>query len=184
MTYSVAMLGRTVADEIAIAVGSVPDPAIQAALDVLSSANRIYAFGEGRSGLVLRMGTMRLVHLGKLVHIVGDSTTPAIGSDDLMIVGSGSGGTPTTVLIAEQARKIGAGILTITANGESRLAQLADTLLLITTPAKAGTGTGRSIQPGGTLFEQSMLVLLDSLFLLLAGDNPEEQIGKRHANLE
>ena len=184
MTHVHANLIQTICAEIAFAAQSVGATAIDQATSEIERADRIFVFGEGRSGLVLRMGAMRLVHLGKAVHVVGDATTPAVAPGDLLIVGSGSGTTPVTVLITERARTAGSRVLTITANPDSRLAELADLVLVLRTPAKGERDHGASIQPGGTLFEQSMLVLLDTLFLLLAGDSAADQIAQRHANLE
>lgn len=177
-------LSRIICDEIATAVASVPGADREAAIDVITSAKRIFVAGEGRSGLVLRMAAMRLIHLGLAVHVVGDATTPAIGPSDLLIAGSGSGETPVTLLIAEQAKRAGASILAVTATETSRLGVLADTRLTLRTHAKGDRGSGASIQPGGSLFEQSMLVLLDILFLLIAGDTAAVQIEQRHANME
>jgi len=184
MTSSREELVRIICAEIADAVTSGAPEDVDAFVVALDGANRIFVFGEGRSGLVLRMGAMRLVHLGKTVHVVGDATTPAIAPGDALIAGSGSGETAVTVLIAEGARKAGATVLTITASSASRLARMADSVVVFGTPAKGGTGKGQSIQPGGTLFEQSMLVLLDTIFLTLAGDDAEARIAQRHANLE
>jgi 6-phospho-3-hexuloisomerase len=177
-------LARTICDEIATAVASVRALDRTAAIDALTSARRVFVAGEGRSGLVLRMAAMRLVHLGMTVHVVGDATTPAIDPGDLLIAGSGSGETPVTLLVAEQARRAGASILAVTATETSRLAALADTRLILRTPAKGNQDTGASIQPGGSLFEQSMLVLFDTLFLQIAGDTAAAQIEQRHANME
>jgi hypothetical protein len=57
-------------------------------------------------------------------------------------------------------------------------------MILLRTPAKGGGGTGASIQAGGSLFEQSLLVTLDTLFLVLAGDDAAATIARHHANLE
>ena len=184
MSETAAELSQSIANEIGVAVGTVTPGAIDDAVTAITNANRIFVFGEGRSGLALRMGAMRLVHLGKTVHIVGDATTPAIAPGDLLIVGSGSGGSAVTVLVAEQGKNAGARILSVTANPDGRLAALADIVLIITTPAKGNAGSGTSRQPGGTLFEQSLLILLDTLFLLLAGESAEAHIKQRHANLE
>jgi 6-phospho-3-hexuloisomerase len=184
MTKTHADLSQTITAEIAAAVAAVDSDAVQAAAHAIQTADRIFVFGEGRSGLALRMGAMRIVHLGKTAHIVGDATTPAISAGDLLIVGSGSGTTPVTVLIAEQAKSTGVRLLTITANPDSRLASLADIVLALRTPSKGGSSDGASIQPGGSLFEQSMLILLDTLFLIMAGETGADQIARRHANLE
>lgn len=184
MTMDRTQLVNMICTEIAEAVTSTAPEGLEIFIAALDRANRVFVFGEGRSGLVLRMGAMRLVHLGRTVHVVGDPTTPAITARDALIVGSGSGETAVTVLIAEGASKVGATVLTITASPESRLARLADAIVLLVTPAKGEAGGGQSIQPGGTLFEQSMLVLLDTLFLTLAGDDADARIAQRHANLE
>jgi 6-phospho-3-hexuloisomerase len=184
MTQAQTTLMQAICTEIVSAVQSVAPAAIDQATTEIERAARIFVFGEGRSGLVLRMGAMRLVHLGKTVYVVGDATTPAIAPGDLLIVGSGSGTTAITVLITEQARTAGALVLTITANSNSRLAKLADHVVVLRTPAKGDDHERDSIQPGGTLFEQGMLVVLDALFLLLAGDTAADQIAQRHANLE
>jgi 6-phospho-3-hexuloisomerase len=170
--------------EIAAAVATAGADAVDQAIAAISEAERIFVFGEGRSGLALRMGAMRLMHLGKAVRIVGDATTPAIGIGDLLIAASGSGATPVTVLIAEQAKSAGASVLAITATPDSRLATLADSVVTLPTPSKAGSSGQASVQPGGSLFEQSLLILLDAIFLVLAGDTAADQIARRHANLE
>ena len=184
MTTDHTSLSQIICAEIASAVRSIEIHTVDQAIAEIEGAARIFVFGEGRSGLALRMGAMRLVHLGKTVHIVGDATTPAISPGDLLIVGSGSGTTPVTVLIAEQARTAGARLLTITANPTSKLAGMADVVLALRTSSKDGRGGGGSVQAGGSLFEQGMLVLLDTLFLLLAGDSAADHIAQRHANLE
>ncbi len=177
-------LGKRISSEIGAVVSGVPDTSLIAAARAVLAAPRIFVFGEGRSGLALRMGAMRLVHLGKLVHIVGDATTPAILGGDLLIVASGSGETAVTALITEQAGATGAEVLAFTANAESRIAKAADQVILLRTPAKGGHGEGTSIQAGGSLFEQSLLVTLDTLFLVLAGDDAAATIERHHANLE
>ena len=177
-------LARQICNEIARAAESVPEADRLRAIALISAARHIYVFGEGRSGLVLRMTAMRLVHLGLTAHVVGDATTPAIGAGDLLIAASGSGETAVTLLISEQARRIGATLLAVTANAAGTLAATADAMLLLRTPAKGDRGAGQSIQPGGSLFEQSMLVLFDTLFLMIAGDTAAQQIAERHANLE
>ena len=177
-------LARVICDEIATAVESVTAADRTRAIEAIRGADRIFVFGEGRSGLALRMAAMRLVHLGLNVHVVGDATTPAIGPGDILIVGSGSGETPVTVMIAEQAQKTGATILAVTATSSSRLAAIAEVVTIVRTPSKGGTGAGTSIQAGGSLFEQSLLILFDTIFLIMAGDTAAARIEQRHANLE
>ncbi len=45
-------------------------------------AEHIFVAGKGRSGFVANSFAMRLNQLGKQAHVVGESTTPAIKSND------------------------------------------------------------------------------------------------------
>ncbi|MGZ4892148.1 MAG: SIS domain-containing protein, partial [Halobacteriota archaeon] len=54
---------------------------------------RLFVMGAGRSGLVVKGFAMRLMHLGFNVYVVGETVTPAVETDDLLIVISGSGET-------------------------------------------------------------------------------------------
>ncbi len=88
--------------------------------DEISGAERVFLAGAGRSGLVLRMAAMRLMHLGKTVHVAGDTTTPAINAGDLLIVASGSGTTSGVVKAAQTALSAGgAQVAAITTNPSS-----------------------------------------------------------------
>ncbi|HMB45107.1 MAG TPA: SIS domain-containing protein, partial [Candidatus Methanoperedens sp.] len=53
----------------------------------------IFLMGAGRSGLAAKAFAMRLMHLGFDVYVVGETTTPAVQPDDLVIAVSGSGET-------------------------------------------------------------------------------------------
>jgi len=156
----------------------------------ISTASRIYAAGAGRTGFVMRAFAMRLMHLGLEVHVVGEVTTPAIEGDDLLIIGSGSGETPSLVAMARRAREIGAGLALLTTRPASSIGQLAQVLLPLDAPtpkaARPEAGARSSIQPMGSLFEQALFILLDAVVLRLArerGASFEEMFG-RHANLE
>lgn len=73
---------------------ALPDaPALAAAVELTANARRVFVHGAGRSGLALQMTAMRLMHVGLQVHVVGETTTPAIGEGDLLLTASGSGTT-------------------------------------------------------------------------------------------
>ena len=161
---------------------------IQAAALMESSA-RIFVAGVGRSGLCMRALGMRLMHLGKIVYVVGETTTPRIVAENLLIIGSGSGKTSSLLAMAEQSQRQGAKILLFTSDTTSPLAKLVDHRVIIPTPSlKTAAGVGRfsSTQPLGTLFEQSLLILCDSLVLELMRRLGVDaaQMSERHANLE
>jgi 6-phospho-3-hexuloisomerase len=139
---------------------------------------RWFCSGQGRSGLVARMVAMRLMHIGFDAHAVGDATAPSIGEGDGLVMISGSGETPVTLHLARLARGFGARMLAVTTRADSTLAGLADAVIEVPT---AGTS-----QFGGSLFEQSALLLLDALILdLIAGDPQAYAVMRgRHTNLE
>ncbi|MDH5792642.1 MAG: SIS domain-containing protein, partial [Candidatus Bathyarchaeota archaeon] len=72
-----------------------------------SKENKILLIGTGRSGFVGRAFALRLMHLGFNVYVSGETITPALTPDDLVVVISGSGTTTTSVAQAEVAYKIG-----------------------------------------------------------------------------
>ena len=149
-------------------------------------AGRVFTVGAGRSGLVLRMAAMRLMHLGLNVHVAGDTTTPAIASGDLLLVASGSGTTSGVVKAAETAAKAGARIAAFTTNPDSPLAGLADAVVVIPAAQKTDHGTSVSSQYAGSLFEQSLFVVTEAIFQSLWDNDvqPAEELWLRHANLE
>lgn len=155
----------------------------------ITSAKRVFLTGKGRSGLAIRGFAIRLMHLGIDAHLVGESTTPPIGEDDCLIIGSGSGTTSTLLPIAAKAKEVGAKIALFTIDSSSPLAQLADYLVVIPAPspkARSSAPSGASIQPMGSLFEQCLFLLFDALVLILmqkSGATSAEMFA-RHANLE
>jgi 6-phospho-3-hexuloisomerase len=173
--------------EQSLAIGSVSRHEIANLMAAISSANRIFVQGEGRSGLVMRTFAMRLMHLGYPVHAVGETTTPSIGSGDLLIACSGSGETDVTVLMSSKAAMAGATVAAITAAAESRLAKVAVASVIVPAPHKR-TDTNESIQYGGSLFEQVTFILCEAIVLgLMTRDTRAagfESLAKRHANLE
>ena len=149
-------------------------------------SNHIFVCGEGRSGLVARMIAMRLMHLGCQVYVVGETTTPSIKTNDLLIACSGSGSTETVCAIASKAKAIGAHLVTVTANKLSPLARLADLSLELATSTKQEPDRSRSQQFAGSLFEQSTLLLFDALFYVLSQllDKDTQTLWAFHTNLE
>jgi 6-phospho-3-hexuloisomerase len=180
---------KLVVAEVARCTGQVSGESLAQAGDMIEVAPRIFVTGAGRSGLCMRAFAMRLMHLGKTVYVVGDTTTPSITSKDLLILGTGSGQSVVLLKLAEQAQQQGAKILLFTAEASSPLSKLADHLVMIPAPSLKPFEVKRSFmstQPMGSLFEQSLLILCDSLIFTLM-----DHIGvgagkmrKHHANLE
>jgi len=178
-------ISRQILAENARVLERVDAVAVDELLQRVWAAPRVFLLGEGRSGLVGRMIAMRLMHLGRTVYVVGDATTPAIAPGDLLLALSASGETAVTCLLAEKGIAAGAELVAITANTESRLARAAALAVVLQTPAK-GLRDRSSIQFGGSLFEQSALLLGDALVVLAmhtAGERAAE-MAARHTNLE
>lgn len=157
----------------------VAGPDFWAVVEAFSDDSRRWFFtGQGRSGLVAAQVAMRFMHIGRDCHVVGEATTPAIRAADGLLVISGSGTTHSSVHFARLARAEGATIVAVSRVRQSPLAAVSDVLLQLPVSSTA--------QLGGNLFEQSALVLLDSVVNTLAASLPEAAAGLRfrHANLQ
>ncbi|CAG1012279.1 6-phospho-3-hexuloisomerase [Anaerolineales bacterium] len=178
-----------VLSELTACIQQLPAESLAQAGRLVESASRVFVAGAGRSGLCMKAFGMRLMHMGKTVHVIGETTTPAITAGDLLVVGSGSGQTSSLLAMARHAQKRGVKILLFTTDAGSSLAEIADHRVVISAPSYQAYPGGHnltSVQPLGTLFEQSMLILCDSLILGLmqsTGVNAV-QMFERHANLE
>lgn len=173
-------------DELRRTVTAVSAVEIVAAAGAIVSAPRVFTAGAGRSGLALKMAAMRLMHLGLIVHVAGEVTTPAIEANDLLIVASGSGTTASVIHAAQVAKQAGAKLLAFTTAPSSTVGMLADHLLTVPAATKQEHSVTISGQYAGALFEQSVLLLADTIFQRLWRERGEsaEQLWKRHANLE
>lgn len=151
-------------------------------------AKRVFVAGAGRSGQMARCFAMRLMHMGIDAYMVGEVVTPAIAEGDLLIIASGSGTTASLVKMAEKAKKLGAKVATVTIYPEAEIGQMADSVVEIKAPtSKSEIDHGfKSVQPMGSLFEQSLLICLDFIVILLMEQKQitGEEMFKRHANLE
>src|SRR6185295_16665997 len=67
-----------------------PDEGERMCAEILQ-ARHIACYGVGREGLMMKDLCMRLMHLGLDAHVVGDMTTPQLGSGDLLLVSAGPG---------------------------------------------------------------------------------------------
>lgn len=169
----------TVRDEVSGVLSAISGEQMSAAAALFADrGRRWFCSGQGRSGLVAQMAAMRLMHLGFDAHAVGEATAPSIAEGDGLVMISSSGETPVTLHLARLARGFGARMLAVTSRADSTLAGLADAVIEVPT---AGTS-----QFGGSLFEQSALLLFDALILDLASGDPQAyaKMQARHANLQ
>jgi 6-phospho-3-hexuloisomerase len=154
--------------------------------DAIQSSERIFLQGKGRTGLVIEMFAMRLVHLGYQAFIIGHSTTPKYSTRDLLILASGSGTTEGLILTAQQAQRIGGKLFILTRNPEAPLSSYAQNSLIIPNPKLEHGALANSKILSGTLFEHALLVTLDGLCVLLAEKTGQDlnAMSDRHVTIE
>lgn len=155
-------------------------------LALVHNTERIFLSGSGRSGLALKAFAMRLSQLGKQVFVVGETTTPAITASDLLIVASSSGETKQLVDIVTTATQIGADLWLWSTNDTSAIARKAKFITLLAGKSKFSNVDTTTIQPMGSLFEQSVWLFGDLFVLnyMKYYQISEISIQQRHANLE
>ena len=157
---------------------------LDALVKALLSSRRIFVYGAGRSGLVGRMFTQRLMHLNLNAYFVGETLTPALESQDVLIAISGSGQTTSTLALTRAAKERGAKIVVLTAHTNSLLAGEAD--LIIPVKGKTKLTEYESYAPFTTLFDITCLAYLDSLASELMGHLglTDKDIEGKHATVE
>ncbi|HII81331.1 MAG TPA: SIS domain-containing protein, partial [Methanosarcina sp.] len=74
---------------------------------------------------------MRLMHLGFTVYVVGETTTPAVRSQDVVIAISGSGETRSIANLGRIVKDIGSTLITVTSKKESTLGKISDIVMVL-----------------------------------------------------
>ncbi|MDQ0197802.1 6-phospho-3-hexuloisomerase [Neobacillus ginsengisoli] len=177
----------TILKEIETVLNHVDQEQLQEFAIRLHKAKRIFVVGEGRSGLMAKSFAMRLMHLGATVYVVGETITPSIGEGDVLVAVSGSGTTKNVIWTAEKTKTIGNEVLAVTTNTESSLAAVAEKFLHVPAATKyRHENELKTIQPLGSLFDQCVHILFDSICLLYSELNhvDHQQAFKQHSNLE
>ena len=159
-------------------------------IDRIFKADRVFFAGAGRSGLFVRSFAMRCMQMGLTCFCAGDTTTPAIRSGDVLVIGSGSGETAALVQMAKKAKSLGAEVLLVTIFAESSIGKMADRIIRL--PGSTFKNAGEcidvveSVQPGGNVFEQGMVLLFEcmSMKLMKRLGVPNDRLFINHANLE
>lgn len=186
-TKNFPVLAETVSQEIATVLARVDEKQIRDVVSALVAAPRAFVLGVGREGLAARGFAMRLGHTGLETHWGWDDTTPAVAQEDVFVLVNGSGAIGHLDYVFEQVKATGATTVVVTAVPDAQTPRSADHVLTI--PASVYRGTGDlvpSIQPMGSLFEQSTLVTLDLVVLLLARAKELSfaDLATRHRNFE
>lgn len=148
--------------------------------------NKIYVYGAGRSGFIGRSFVMRLVQLGLRSYFIGESSTPFMHKDDIIILISGSGQTKPIPYILEVIKKIGLYCIMITVNKKTKVPHIN---LKVPIGGKSKTNTKNRKMPLGSYFEINSLIFLESIIAKIIDKYPELkkniiEFGKRYENDE
>lgn len=180
-----ARTAKEVLGELNRALQGINETEVIGFMSCLNRENRIFCDGAGRSRLQAEGFAMRLAQMGFLASVVGEATAPAITEKDILVILSGSGETPVLLEHGKKAKKEGAVVLTVTASPHSSLTELSDCAVIVKADRKDQL-EGCSIQPMGTLFEQSAGIFCDTVVLLLMDrfHITGEEMFRNHSNLE
>ena len=175
--------------EIAQTLASIDTDNLERLSKEILAADQVFFIGVGRVMLSLQAICKRLAHLGIRTHYVGEITEPHFNEKDLLIVGSGSGGSIFPLNIAKKAREAvpGCRIVHVGSNPNSEMKDIADFMVRIPVRTKFYLEDEiDSAQPMTTLFEQSILLMGDILAKMIIDEQQLDMKGlwKYHANLE
>ncbi|RDI41629.1 6-phospho-3-hexuloisomerase [Falsibacillus pallidus] len=178
---------KEIAQEISNTLGQVDSESVAGLVEEIKKAEKVFFVGVGRVLLSLEAVAKRLAHLGINTYVVGQITEPAITEKDLLIVGSGSGESAFPLIIAKKAKQYKARVAHIGANPNCSMKEFSDHFVRIPVSTKLQLPNEiPSVQPMTSLFEQSLLLLGDSISLMLIREQNIDMpsLWKYHANLE
>ena len=175
---------NTIIEELDRSSKTIAPEKLQEVIKKIKEHKRIFVYGTGRSGLMLKAFAMRLMQIGLNSYVVGETTTPSVQEGDLLIVASASGETGSVCMTAESAVKQGVDLIVIS-SAESTLGKIHAPDIEIEAATKFATSKV-SVQPLGSLFEQMLLIVFDTIILEMSEEKEgsNEDMAKRHASLE
>lgn len=174
-------------NELSRSIPLIKDEEAEELLKGILESKKVFMAGAGRSGLMAKSYAMRMMHMGIDAYVIGETVTPNFEKDDVLIIGSGSGETKSLVSMAKKAKGIGGKIAAVTIYPDSTIGQLADfTIQLPGSPKDQSEGSYKTIQPMGSLFEQTLLLFFDATILRFMEKKglDTNRMYSRHANLE
>ncbi|WP_138418743.1 6-phospho-3-hexuloisomerase [Aquibacillus sediminis] len=179
---------QEIINELNHSVELIADEEAERLVNEILESNKVFVAGAGRSGFMAKSFVMRMMHMGIDAYVLGETVTPNFEENDMLIIGSGSGETKGLVTIAEKATSIGGKVAAVTLAPESTIGKQADfTITLPGAPKSRTDNTNyKTIQPMGSLFEQTLLLFYDAVilrFMEKKGLDTNKMYGK-HANLE
>ena len=178
---------QTLLDELTQSLGAVEPAQTDALITEILQAQKVFVIGVGRVMLMLQAFAKRLNHIGVEAYFVGEINEPAVTANDLLILGSGSGESAFPVAIAKVAQKYHPRMAYVGSNRNSTIAGMCDVMVRIPCRTKLALADEiPSNQPMSSLFEQSLLLYLDTVCLMIVRRRgiviPD--LWQKHANLE
>jgi 6-phospho-3-hexuloisomerase len=149
-------------------------------VDNILNSPKIFIYGVGRSGTMCKAFAIRLVQLGLKVFFIGETITPIVEKDDLVIIASNTGETMSAIQTANIVRRLGAQVIAITADKHSKLAHAASSVIHL----KVGKDPlDREFSPLGTVFELTAMIFLDGMIpeIMRRLGQTEADMRARHA---
>ena len=139
----------------------------QTASKLISTANKVFFFGCGSSGIVIMDFQQKLTRLGKTCVFSLDPNFGLLNSglvtaSDIIVAISFSGRTKEVLLSVEEAKKSGAKCITITKNASTPLALLSDVNIIVPSDEYTQARVAPIFSRYGQLF------IVDMLFLSIA----------------
>lgn len=149
-------------------------------IDTILASKKIFIYGVGRSGLIAKAFAIRLVQMGLEVFFIGETVTPIVEEGNLVVIVSYTGETMSAIQTANIVRRVGAKVVTITANDHSKLATASNVVIQIHPPKDDDR---KRLAPLGTLFETATFVYLDGVVAILMEKlgQSEGSMRRRHA---
>lgn len=189
MNENYKQIVTSITSEINIALLAVDEDSVIKLKNEILKADKVYFVAVGRVMLSLQAITKRLAHLGINAHFVGEITEPCFTDKDLLIVGSGSGGSLFPLNIAKKARAVAPNskIVHIGSNPNSEMKNISDFMVRIPVRTKNYLDDEiDSVQPMTSLFEQSLLILGDTIAKMIIDEKnlDMKELWQYHANLE
>nr|WP_319487552.1 MurR/RpiR family transcriptional regulator [uncultured Caproiciproducens sp.] len=132
-------------------------------IDYMIQAKQIYFFGVGSSLLTAMDAVDKFIRITPKVRNFSDAHLQAMAAsilspDDLAFIISYSGATKDTIQVAQQAKRAGARVVSITRFAKSPLTANSDVVIL------CGTNEG-PLQGGSTSARISQMLLLDLIYM-------------------
>ena len=158
---------------------------IQILTDTFYSGKNVFLYGFGRSLLVGKSFSMRLMHLGFKSHVIGEVVTPPVNPDDVFLTISKTISNTLISTAIDNAKNCKAKIIVISSKDDNSLLKKTDNFVIIP-EFKSNTAKISELNaPLGTLFEISTMILLDCVTIELMDrlGITEKDMEARHANI-